>query len=56
MDTVQEIIETCKTVAVVGLSPQPNRDSYAVAPDIMARGERTITGRPRVEEGMGEKS
>jgi len=56
MDTVQEIIETCKTVAVVGLSPQPNRDSYAVAQYLQSQGYRIIPVNPRVEEVLGEKS
>ena len=56
MDTVQEIIETCKTVAVVGLSPQPNRDSYVVAQYLQSQGYRIIPVNPRVEEVLGEKS
>ena len=56
MDTVQEIIETCKTVAVVGLSPRPNRDSYAVAQYLQSQGYRIIPVNPSVEEVLGEKS
>ena len=56
MDTVQEVIETCKTVAVVGLSPQPDRDSYAVAQYLQSQGYRIIPVNPRVEEVLGEKS
>ncbi|MEE9247933.1 MAG: CoA-binding protein [Dehalococcoidia bacterium] len=56
MDTVQEIIEKCKTVAVVGLSPQPSRDSYAVAQYLQSQGYRIIPVNPRIEEVLGEKS
>lgn len=44
-----------KTVAVVGLSRDPNKDSYNVAEYLKANGYRIIPVNPFAEEIMGEK-
>jgi len=45
-DTIQHILATCRTVAVVGLSPKPQRDSYEVAQYMQAQGWRIIPVNP----------
>lgn len=43
---LQHILATCRTVAVVGLSPKPHRDSYDVARVMQAQGWRIIPINP----------
>lgn len=45
-----------KTIAVVGLSPKPNRDSYRVAAAMQAFGHRIIPIHPAVSEILGEQA
>ncbi len=45
-----------KTIAVVGLSPKPNRDSYRVAAAMQAFGYRVIPIHPAVSEILGEQA
>ena len=45
-----------KTIAVVGLSPRPARDSYDVAKYLQEQGYRVIPVNPLVEEVLGETS
>ncbi len=40
------ILRHCRTVAVVGLSPKPHRDSYQVARYMQARGWRIVPVNP----------
>ena len=53
---IRQILETAKTIAVVGLSDKPDRDSYRVAEYLQARGYRIIPVNPMVSEVLGEKS
>ena len=55
-DDVQRILETTKTIAVVGLSDKPDRDSYQVAAYLQQQGYRIIPVYPRVNEVLGEKA
>jgi uncharacterized protein len=50
------ILESAKTVAVVGLSDKPGRDSYLVAEYLLRHGYRIIPVNPTVQEVLGEKS
>ena len=50
------ILQHCRTVAVVGLSPQPQRDSFDVARYLQAQGYRIIPVNPNVTEVLGEKA
>jgi predicted CoA-binding protein len=52
--TVTDILASCNTVAVVGLSPKPHRDSYRVAQYLQAHGWRIIPVNP-VVASSGEK-
>lgn len=53
---LRQILETAKTVAVVGLSDKPDRDSYKVAKYLQEHGYRIIPVNPTVDEVLGEKS
>src|SRR3990172_12749330 len=55
-DDVQRILETTKSIAVVGLSDKPDRDSYQVAAYLQRQGYRIIPINPRVTEVLGEKA
>ena len=43
---ILHILKTCKTIAVVGLSPKVHRDSYEVAEYMQAQGYRIIPINP----------
>lgn len=55
-DTLRRVLSTLKTVAVVGLSTDPSRDSYRVAEYLKQNGYKIIPVNPRAEEILGEKS
>ncbi|MEW6137109.1 MAG: CoA-binding protein [Thermodesulfobacteriota bacterium] len=55
-DTLRRVLSTLKTVAVVGLSTDPSRDSYRVAEYLKKNGYKIIPVNPRAEEILGEKS
>lgn len=58
-DTIRHILATCKTIAVVGLSPKPHRASFDVSRYMQAHGWRIIPINPAaVASGatiLGEK-
>ena len=56
MDLVEEQLTESKTIAVVGLSLDPQRDSHRVARYLQSRGYRIIPVNPMAEEVLGEKS
>jgi predicted CoA-binding protein len=45
-----------KTIAVVGLSPNPSRPSHRIARALKGRGYRIIPVRPLIAEVLGEKA
>jgi predicted CoA-binding protein len=51
---IQHILTTCRTVAVVGLSPKSHRDSFHVAHYMQAQGWRIVPVNP-VVAASGEK-
>ncbi len=53
---MEEQLTQSKVIAVVGLSPRPERDSYDVARYLKEQGYRIIPVNPAVEEVLGEKS
>jgi len=55
-DEIREILENCKTIAVVGLSDKPERDSYGVAKYLKDHGYKIIPVNPAKAEILGEKS
>jgi predicted CoA-binding protein len=56
-DDIHHILKHHRTVAVVGLSPKPHRDSYEVAEYMQRQGWRIIPVNPaaQVTEILGEK-
>jgi len=50
----EKILKTCQTVAVVGLSPKPNRPSNMVASYLKENGYKIIPVDPRAGEILGE--
>src|SRR3569623_1277278 len=53
---LRTLLDHVRTIAVVGLSPQPARPSYRVAHAMQRYGYRIVTERPLVEEILGEKA
>ncbi|HKJ77107.1 MAG TPA: CoA-binding protein [Gammaproteobacteria bacterium] len=52
--TLRRLFETTRTIAVVGLSPKPNRPSHQVARYMQQAGYRILPVRPAVESILGE--
>lgn len=52
--TTADILTRYRTVAVVGLSPKPHRESYGVAQYMQAHGWRIIPINPNASEILGE--
>ena len=55
-DDVSEILTRYKTVAVVGLSRDPSKDSYRVAEYLKRHGFHIVPINPFADEVLGEKS
>ena len=53
---IDGILASARTIAVVGLSDRPNRDSFTVARYLQAHGYRIIPVNPMVAEVLGERS
>jgi predicted CoA-binding protein len=53
---VKQLLQRVKTIAKVGLSPQPNRPSHAVAKAMKHFGFRIVPVRPKIDEVLGEKA
>ena len=56
MDLVDEQLQNSKTIAVVGLSGDPERTSFRVTRYMQQQGYRIIPVNPMVEEVLGEKA
>jgi len=56
MDLVDEQLQNSKTIAVVGLSGDPDRISFRVTRYMQEQGYRIIPVNPMIEEVLGEKS
>lgn len=53
---LDEILASARTIAVVGLSEKPDRESHMVARYLQANGYRIIPVNPAVAEVLGERS
>jgi predicted CoA-binding protein len=53
---IRQSLANCKTIAVVGLSPKPHRDSFRVAKYMQDHGCRIVPINPNALEVLGEKS
>jgi hypothetical protein len=54
-DSIREILEQCKTLAVVGLSSRTMRPSHGVAEYMQSYGYRIVPVNPHEESVLGEK-
>jgi hypothetical protein len=52
---IHEILATPRTIAVVGCSPDPDRDSHRIAALLKAKGHRVIPVNPSCQEILGER-
>jgi predicted CoA-binding protein len=55
-EDIQEALKKYKTIAVVGLSPNPERPSHYVAKYLKEQGYQVIPVNPFIKEVLGEKS
>ncbi len=55
-ETIEAILENCRTIAVVGLSSSPSRPSYGVASYMRRRDYKVIPVNPNETEVFGEKA
>lgn len=53
---LRALLDRARTIAVIGLSPQPARPSYRVAQAMQRYGYRIVPVRPLVDEVLGEKA
>ncbi len=55
-EQLRNILASARTIAVVGLSDKPDRDSHTVARYLQGQGYRIIPVNPSVPEVLGERS
>jgi uncharacterized protein len=55
-DPIADLLRSCKTIAVVGLSSDPRRPSHEVAAYLQSAGYKIIPVNPNESEVLGEKS
>jgi uncharacterized protein len=54
--SIAELLQSAKTIAVVGLSANPLRPSHGVTAYMQSQGYRIIPVNPNIEECLGEKA
>ncbi|NCO61514.1 MAG: CoA-binding protein [Deltaproteobacteria bacterium CG_4_10_14_3_um_filter_51_14] len=54
-DDIADILNECKVIAVVGLSPKPERDSNRVAAYLISKGYDVVPVNPGQKEILGRK-
>ena len=55
-ERLKDILQTVKTIAVVGLSDNPERTSHQIAKIMQENGYRIIPVNPTIDEVLGEKA
>jgi len=55
LEEIRALLECVRCIAVVGLSPKPDRPSYRVASALQRFGYRIIPVRPMAKEILGER-
>ena len=55
-DPIRHLLASAKTIAVVGLSPNPLRASYGVSAYMQERGYKIIPVNPNIREALGEEA
>ena len=53
---IRQSLADCKTIAVVGLSPKPHRDSFRVSKYMQDHGFRIVPINPNAPEVLGERA
>ena len=56
MTAIRQSLADCQTIAVVGLSPKPHRDSFRVAKYMQDHGFRIVPINPNASDVLGETS
>ncbi len=55
-EQIKHILHNSKTIAIVGLSAEPDKDSYIVAQYLQSKNYKIIPVNPKYPEILGEKS
>ncbi|TWT08113.1 CoA-binding protein [Planococcus sp. CPCC 101016] len=55
-EEIKNVLDHAKTIAVIGLSPNPSRTSYMVSEAMQRAGYRIIPVNPQADHVLGEKS
>jgi len=55
-EDIKALLQRIKTIAVVGLSPKPDRPSFGVSQAMQRFGYRIVPVRPGIDEALGEKA
>jgi predicted CoA-binding protein len=55
-EEIKALLQRVKTIAVVGLSPKPDRPSFGVSQAMQRFGYRIVPVRPALSEVLGEKA
>ena len=55
-EDIKALLTRVKTIAVVGLSPKPDRPSFGVSQAMQRFGYRIVPVRPALDEALGEKA
>ncbi len=53
---IRKLLETARTIAVVGLSAKPYRPSHGVSEYMQSRGYRIIPVNPNITEALGQRA
>lgn len=53
---IKALLQRVKTIAVVGLSPKPDRPSFGVSQAMQRFGYRIVPVRPALDSALGEKA
>lgn len=55
-EAIKSLLESSKTIAVVGLSNDSSRTSYQISKEMQNAGYKIIPVNPMIDESLGEKS
>lgn len=55
-EEIRRLFHEVRSIAVIGLSPNPSRPSFRVAQGLQSRGYRIVPVRPATDEMLGEKA
>ena len=53
---IREILDNCKTIAVIGLTDKQNRASFGVSRFMQSRGYRIVPVNPLIASALGERA